>query len=290
MLVVLFRASHAHADATAEAKAKFDDGAAAFTQRQYARAAEAYEEAARLSPHPAPLINAAEAWELDGNFVRAARSCDAVLELAATLKGSTDAQVLSQTEKRLARVLRRVSTLEVEGPETLIFQMDQGEYRPPPALLRLAPGAHSIALAVPSTGATRKIDLILAAGVVRHLVLDSALWSAANPGDAQPPAKVDVSPRSGSNVPPVGTWVAFGIGAATGIGTAIFGVRTLDAQDDFNASPTNANADRFEQNRTFTNVLLGVTGAAVVVGAAIWIFTPKSKAASAFATPLRFSF
>ncbi len=271
-------ATPAAADDVGEAKALFDEGAKAFVQRRYAEAADAYERAASASPHPAPLINAAEAWELDGNFVRAARDCDAAQRL------TTEAAVLEQIERRLTRLTRRIATLEVDGPATLKVRVDDAASVALPSRLRLSPGAHSVVLVDAADGETRARDVVLGEGETRHLVLTKATWEA-------PPATPH--PVSSSHGPPLATWIGLGVGAAAGAGAGIFGALTLGAQSDFEAHPTTANADRFDRNLVVTNVLVGATAVAIVVAGAFWILSPKSGASSASAahlTPLRFTF
>jgi len=276
ILAVVLIVMPSWADVIDDAEAKFDEGAKAFSERRYADAANAYERAANLSPHPAPLVNAAEAWERGGNFVRAARDCDAARVLA------SDEAVRQQIDRRLVRLSRRIGTLEIAGATDFKVRVDDSESVAPPARLRLSAGAHKLVLVDSTTGESRAQDLVLAEGETRHWVLAKATWDAprhASPAPAEPV----------SSWPPLGSWIGFGAGAVAGAGAAVFGVLTLNAQSDFDGKPTDASADRFERNRLVTNVLVGAAALGLVVGGAIWLLAPK-RARGISSAPLRIVF
>src|SRR3954468_1332556 len=78
-------AATAHADDAAHDRAaeSFRQAQAAFQRRDFAAAAAAFEQAAGFEPHPAPLMNAADAWERANEWARAAEDCDRVLAMPA---------------------------------------------------------------------------------------------------------------------------------------------------------------------------------------------------------------
>jgi len=258
----------ASADAAGDAKVLFDEGAKAFAERRYADAAEAYERSARVSPHPAPLVNAAEAWTLDGNPVRAARACDEALRLSLT------ASLRADLEERLARLERTIATIAVDGDGRRALRVDDAYELRPPAVLRVSPGKHVLAVVGGPPSSSRPETVQLVAGERRHVVL--AVDDGAAAGAAPPPADATpaVDTHTGARVP-LGTWIALGAGVAAGAAAATFGVMTLGAKDDFDANPTTANADAFERDRLVTNVLVGVTAAAVLTAGAFFLFTPR---------------
>lgn len=259
----------ARADGTADAKVAFDEGTRAFEVRHYAEAAEAYERAARLSPHHAPLVNAAEAWELDGNFVRAARDCDEARAL------TSDPEVARQIDLRLARLSRKIATLEVADSPGFEIRIDGGRNLTPPVVVRLSPGRHALTVvdAAAAAGQAKVQDVVVAEGETRHLVLSKAVWDpSAGVGSKSAPA------RASSSGPPLGTWLSAGVGAAAGSAAVVFGALTLSAQSDFDAHPTSEGADRFDRNLVVTNVLAGVAGAALLCAGAIWLFSGPSRA------------
>lgn len=266
-------------DERLRAKETFDEAARAFERRRYAEAATAYEHSAALSPHAAPWINAAAAWELDGNFVRAARACDEARALA------KDDASRADIDRRLARLTRRVATLQVNGDPHLTIRVDRSVTVSPPGRLRLSPGAHTFELVDAADGTVRAEDATLAEGEERHLVLAKAQWTETrkDDGGARPSA-------GGLRGPPTASWIAFGVGAAAGVGAALFGAATLNARDDYDARPTLEGADRFDRNLRATNALWGVAGAAVVVAGVVWIFAPRASTAPAKVGALRLVF
>jgi hypothetical protein len=54
-------------DPAAMARRFFNAGQKAFAEGRFTEAAKAFEEAFRFKPHPAPLINAGDAWEKAGD-------------------------------------------------------------------------------------------------------------------------------------------------------------------------------------------------------------------------------
>jgi hypothetical protein len=275
-LALALAAAPAHADGTAEAKERFDEAAKAYAEHRYADAAESYERAAALSPHPAPLVNAADAWELDGNFVRAARASDEALRL--NLAGDVRAGL----ERRLARLERSIATLDVAGAAPLAARVDDGAVIAPPARLRLSPGRHVVAVIDGSAGTSRAETITLAPGEHRQLALHK---------DASPPtlaSTASTTSTAGAEGPPpppprasgvpLGTWIAGGTAVAAAGGAVVFAVLTSSAQRDFDAQPSAGAADDFERKRTVTNVLIAVSGVALLTAGAIWLFAPRASA------------
>jgi hypothetical protein len=111
-----------------------------------------------------------------------------------------------------------------------------------------------------------------APGETRHLLLEKATWEAPEPPRAAPERPAREAPPAPVRRPaPLGTFVGLGVAGAAGATAAVCGVLTLDAGSDFDARPTDATADRFEALRAATNVSLAVTGAALLVAAALWL-------------------
>src|SRR5687767_14279506 len=81
LLLVLALSAGAAAQGKDEARRFFNAGQKAFAAGRYVESAKAFEEAFRLKPHPAPLINAGDAWEKAGELALAARSFQRVLKL-----------------------------------------------------------------------------------------------------------------------------------------------------------------------------------------------------------------
>jgi hypothetical protein len=60
----------------------------------------------------------------------------------------------------------------------------------------------------------------------------------------------------------------------------LYGVRTLDARDDFNNVPTTATRDGFDRERTIANGAFAAAGASVLAGVVLWLVLPRDRAAS----------
>src|SRR4051812_2488963 len=108
-------AATAHADDAAHKRAaeSFRQAQAAFERRDFAAAAAAFEQAATFEPHPAPLLNAADAWERAGEPARAAEDCDRAL----AMPNASDAH-RAEAGQCLERLAPKLATLDFRGPST----------------------------------------------------------------------------------------------------------------------------------------------------------------------------
>lgn len=251
------------------ARRSFEEGAEAYRKARYADAARAYERAAEEGAHAAPYLNAADAWELDGNNVRAARACDRGLAL------SPSPAIRRELEKRAARLERTVATLEIASQRAITVRVDDGESVDVPVTLRLSPGRHSVAFG-DGTAAAQAIEI--AAGETRRIV-----WSEAAPTSPARPAPLAVrneeSPAAraqGSAGPPGAAWIAFAVGATALVATGTLSALTLDAKQRFERDPTEGRRDDFYAMRTSSNVAGAITLAAVATGVVLWIALPKA--------------
>lgn len=261
----------AHADDAAVARERFEEAKAAFGAGRYAEAADAYEQSANAKPHPAPLVNAAEAWELDGNFVRAAQACDRALELA------SDAKLRDALEQRLARLRKRVGTVSFRGPSGSTVTIDKGQPVAVPARARLSPGRHELVY-VEASGAQSTEALRIGAGEERLVVISGAPRSTA-PTPPEGPAREE--PSSSRGGPKTASWVSFGVGAVALGAASVLGVMTLSAKSAYEDSPSHDTLDDFHATRLATNVSLGVAGVAVVTGVVLWLLQPREAHSSA---------
>lgn len=242
----------------------FAVGQSAFAHGDFPAAAAAFEQAAMHASHPATLLNAAEAWELAGNPVRAAQLCDRVLETP-----GLEARYRDVANDRLARASAKIGTLEVRAPE-LRVTLDEDKEDVSGHRVRIAPGNHVAFVTNPSTGETQTKKIAIAAGETRAVQLALA------PDDRPKGDATHAAPSSG---PPLASFVAFGVGAvAAGAGT-VFAFRTVAAKDDFDANPTGTTRDDFYAARTTTNIAFAVAAVAVGAGLALWLLAPKKDPA-----------
>jgi len=247
--------------ARARASESFREAKAAFARGDFAAAAAAFEQAARLAPHPATWLNAAEAWERRGDLVHAAEDCDRARDVS-----GEDESYRREVDARLARVLAAVGTLEAAGPRALSIRVDGGDAQQLPARRRLAPGVHRVVTVDVATGRERAEEVTLRANHVTRF--DARAFA-----DAPPAIRVaDDRARPG---PPAATWICFGLAGAFAVPATIFGVSTLAAKSDYDAAPSRDALDRFKRDRTLTDVSLAAALTALGVGTALWIIAPR---------------
>ena len=273
-LASISRASEGDADVAAssrtgaaQAKEAFERARQAFERGDYRTAAEAFEQSADYALHPAPLANAADAWARAGDNVRAARACDRALAIR-----DIDRRTRAVAEETLAKVLRRVATLEVEGKPGIHLRVDGEDAGVVPVRMRLPPGTHVVEATDPSRGTTRRMTLVLDPGMTTTRAVH----------DTGEPAKVEEIPRpppaKATSGPPLLTYAAYGV-AAAGVGAGIyFGVSTLDARERWaNDGSSDARSD-FYRDRALTNVALGVGVVAAIAGTVLWLTSsPRPK-------------
>jgi len=258
-------AEAAPTDAHARAAESFNQARDAFRRGEYAAAAAAFEQAAHFEPHPAPLLNAAEAWERAGELVRSLTDCDQVL--AMTDLAAEHRVVAEQCRDRLDP---KVSTIDVSGPPTFTMRLDGGNAQMLPARVRVLAGHHTVTLQHVTTRTTRIENLDLAAGEHRAVVAEEP-----PPAPARPPS--DTAPAR--RALPVTFWVASGGAVVAGAVAATFGVLTVQSKSAFEDSPSAHAADVFDRNKLTTNVALGVTAVAVVAAVVLFLTAPEGSRA-----------
>ncbi|MEZ4224002.1 MAG: hypothetical protein R3B13_23845 [Polyangiaceae bacterium] len=256
------------AGAKDDARRFFKAGQKAFAAGRYEEAARAFEEAFRIAPHPAPLINAGDAYEKAGELALAARTYQRVLEL--DVSGEQDRQ---DATDRLARLSPKLATLQLEGEASSRVRVDEEEFKGNQRVY-LTPGEHDVVLLDVEGAKPLRVDI--AAGATRTVSVASLRPAEASdvkdddPGDAtQPPDDSDAGKDAASpgkkGISPL-TWITLGVGVA-GAGAAVyFGLQVNDAEDAYNAKPNRDDLDRFNQNKLLTNVSLGVSAVGLGLG------------------------
>jgi hypothetical protein len=274
------------ADDTGRAATVFRQAQQAFGQKNYAAAAAAFEEAAQLVPHPSAWLNAAEAWELDGDLPRAAQDCDRAL-------GMIDAAETHRREAnaRLARLVPRIATLQTidrSGGHGLRVTVDGGAEERVPTNDRLPPGKHVVVVLDSSGRPSRRVEVDVAQGETR--IEDLTPPTAAPP---PPDAAVERAPAGPTpERPPPGrgpslaSWIAFGTSAAASVTAIVAGELTLSARDDFDQAPTFERRDHFYAMRTLTNVAWTVGGGTAVIGVVLWALGPRQASRGTVGTAL----
>ncbi len=253
-------------EGTRRAAESFRQAQAAFSRRDFAAAAASFEQAASFKPHPASLLNAAEAWDLAGAPERAAQHCDHVLALP-----EVDAVHRKGARGMLERLLPRVATLQVEGPSDLALSLDGGPSFEPPAVRRLSPGRHDLSVSRRGLTETRREVLFVKAGELRRLALTSV-----GPGTQDVPSSLlhetSPRPRADRHRVPKAAWVAFSVSGVAAVASTAFGIMTLNARGAYNANPKRSTLAEFKRDRLGTNVALGLAAVAAAfgIGVIVW--------------------
>jgi tetratricopeptide (TPR) repeat protein len=269
VFVALATASSAQAQQAGkdEARRFFNAGQKAFKQKRYVEAAKAFEEAFRLKPHPFPLINAGDAWEKSGDAALAARTFQRVIGLE-----QSGEQDRADATERLARLTPKLAIVELKGEATLRARVDQDEFVGGDRVY-VEPGEHVVTLIDVDGAKQRKLDLT--AGVSRTVELATLMPEIEGPERTETaPATVepeeaaptsDAGPRESGGVR-APTLVMFGLTAVAAGGAVYFGLAVNDSEKKYAEQPTREQYDRFNQNKLFTNIAIGVAGVSAGVG------------------------
>ncbi|MCA9621128.1 MAG: PEGA domain-containing protein [Myxococcales bacterium] len=203
-------------------------GADAFAAQDYARAAEAFETAHRLSPHPDAAFNAARSYELAGARAQAADLYQTALDLEDLSDGYVD-----YATEHLAALKRTLGILRVVAPVGATVTVAHARGASIPVTLHLEPGPHVVTLEAPGRP-TKTQEVALTAGEIVEL---SVTLAAAAPQEA-PPRAPGPDPAGDEGVPPnliVGTSLMVLAAASIGAGVGL-GVAALDANESWDAS------------------------------------------------------
>ena len=302
------------ADRDAAAK-KFADGERAFKAGRFAEAGDAFEEANRLAPHPAPLWNAARARERAGSSARAANLYARYLrEAPAEAPNRKDATAsLAALEAKLARV-----DVEDAGATEIAVDGAAADAR----IVYVDPGAHTVGGKVGGRLVERKV--LADAGRVTSVTLADPLPAPAGPAAPAPagPAPVGApAPVPAATAPaaaaPIGftprpdgpqaparaaarrgaspLWLVIPAGGVLGFGSLSIGAfingKNLRKQADaVSEKPSDAYDDlatRAEANEKLVPWAIGSTAIALAatVVVAVWVVdwkgsAPKAKVAA----------
>ena len=256
LLGTLALSSAAVADKAA-ARGYFVAGQKAFAKESYAQAARAFERAFDEEPHPAPLVNAADAWQRAGEFAKSARLCEKIL----ALEGASEEDRQEATE-RLANLSEKIGTIEFKGQLGGAIVIG-GETFDSGKRFYVLPGLHTLRLADKKDG--RVVEVEVLAGQRRTINVEDLEAKKVEPEDKVEKPPISAKPAEGGAGLSAPTWIAYGA-ALAGAGAAVyFGLQVNDAEQAFDENPNREDFDRFNRNKLLTNVSLGVA----VVGAGL---------------------
>jgi hypothetical protein len=209
------------------------------------------------------LINAGDAYEKSGDLAMAARAYQRVLDLEQS--GEQDRQ---DATDRLARLSPKLAVIQLTGDETARVRVDEDEFTGAQRVY-VVPGEHDVTLLDVDGAKARRVEV--AAGSTRTVAVATLMPKASTGSgtsmdgstDTGEPVKDDGKTKKGGIRAP--TWIAFGLAAVGAGGAVYFGLQVNDAEKSFNDNPNQDDYDRFNKNKLFTNVGIGVA----VVGAGV---------------------
>ena len=255
------------------AAAQFHEAEALFKKHAYAEAAEAFERAHAIAPHPAALMNGVDAHVRAGQIARAANLCAQLLR-----EVPPDNPHAAEARRQLADLKAKVGLLRVEGEAARVTidgkPSKLGE-------VYVDPGDHVVEGTVGDQPVTRKVQAT--AGATTRVVFDRAAPPPKDEKPPPPPTLPEPEKPQGRGVSP--TWIYVGAGATAVLGgvTVWSGLATNAARRDFDSHPTQAGLDDGKSKQSRTNLLLGATAIVGLSTAAVaWFATDwGTKPASA---------
>jgi hypothetical protein len=283
--VVAFSARDLHADTPAPsaeqepraaAKREFVAGDAAYAKGDFTAAAGHFEAAYGLAPHPAALLNAAQAWEAAKNYARAANLYAKYLREA-----PSDAAPRTTASSSLKNLAPKVAELDITANGLTDLAVD--DHPTEGAVVYVEPGHH---YAYGRKGdRIARIDIDVAAGSVTPVTLppptdlpaptltpEAAPTPTPTPTPTPPPTLTPPPPHH--RLPPWVVYLGSGL-TALGLAATIWsGAETAQFKSDvYDPAPTAANLTAGLMRERRTNILLGVTvGVAATTGAfALWL-------------------
>jgi tetratricopeptide (TPR) repeat protein len=249
-------ASAITAEDRARAAAKFHEGEAAFKRHAYSEAADDFEAAYAIAPHPFALWNAADSREKAGDLARAANLCARYLRESP----ANDAN-RSEAAARLASLTPRLSRVTITAPGGDGATIDGA---PAPSFeLFVDPGDHLVAAKFPDGPAERRVSLVAGARASITLEPERARPRPA-PFSAMGGERPDVIFAARSQKPLGRGWIVGGAAATAALGGLVLwsGLDTHSAYQAYAKEPTRAGFDDGVSKERRTNVLVVATGVA----------------------------
>jgi tetratricopeptide (TPR) repeat protein len=254
-----------------DAKSSFDEGLAHFKRHEYSDAAESFFRAYRISPTADALYNAGLAWELAGDAASAATA----YEIARTL--DLPPKAMDDTKARLGRLAVALGRIEVSAPEGATLEAKPFVVNAAKGVFYFDPGRHTIGVTLQS-GRHLEKSFVARAGQTTVVLVETSTPSTTDTSEPEPVAPPPPKHDTSSSTPwhTVG-WVSLGASAVASAAAIYFGVETLRARDDYNASPpprSQAERDRAENLMHWTNIAWATAAVTGAAGAGILLFAP----------------
>ena len=250
-------------NAKEQAKKHYAQGQKFFDEGRFAEAEASFQRAHDVSPHPIVLLSIAESRVGQGNFV------GAVTAFERYLKESPGAKDKAKIEARIREIKAKPGKLAIRSAPAGAKITVDGEpvTGTTPTSVELTPGLHEVVFSLDDHhSVTKRIDVAYGSNEVVKVDLRPIEPDTISDleDSIQEDTEVEVEEESGSSGVPTGALVAGGVGAAGLISGVIFGLLALDAESEFEMTPTEDTADKGEAYALIADISYGVA----IVGAA----------------------
>jgi hypothetical protein len=248
-------------------------GQALFAESKYDEALVAFEQAFGAVPNPVVLLSMAEC------AVRLGKLNDAESYMQRYLAARPDAPDRAEVEQKIAELRATPSTLALNtkppGATVKLDGADTGKVTP--VELTVTPGNHKIEVALEGyLPLSENVEIMIGGRHELQISLQPAPV-------APPPEPVVVAPvapppppRRDAD-PTAALWVTSIVGAAGLVTGTVLGFMVLAERSDYDASPTEASADRGERLALFADVAFGVGAMALITGAVLYLTDDDSS-------------
>ena len=250
---------------------------AAATKKLFRAAAELYESSYKHVPDPKTLLNAAGAWQKNGDYAKAANAYARFLKEAPEKAPQRD-----KAKKELDALGGKLGQLGIKAEGASLVSVD-GEAidLPPVPIVYVSPGAHELEARFGQKKVAQSASA--PAGALTSVVL--ALPAEARPPPpavvvAPAPAKPVAAPERAKPLPPLVVYIGAGATVIAGGLTVLSALDTTSQKTTFDAAPTQDNLDSGNAKQLRTNILLAVTGGLAVFTVAFAVFLVDWKGKS----------
>ena len=251
-----------------KAAARFKEAEALFQKHAYAEAAQAFEEANSIAPHPSVLLNAINAWSLAGQPARAAALSQRLID-----DGQTDEKSKEEARSKLADLQGKIGRLNIRGAQLKQLTLDGKAIEPGEVIVD--PGDHQIEAEVDGHPVRRKVSVV--AGSSQQILLDAPATAATTAAATTAPAATTASEapaESKKGLPPAVVYVGGAITLGLLGATIWSGLDTVKARDEFDQKATKTEADKEAgiAKQTRTNVFIGATAVVGLLTTGVALF------------------
>ncbi|HEY5955734.1 MAG TPA: PEGA domain-containing protein [Polyangiaceae bacterium] len=264
-----------------EASQRFQRGVKLYRERSFDGALAEFNRAYELAPNYRVLFNIGQVHAERGDYVAAIKAFRQYLnDGAGAIEPARASEVQSELTRLEGRIAKITVTSNVEGAELLVDGELMGSL--PQALVPVNAGSRRISLRKKGYEAD-EIRVMLASGEEKAIEIklqkDATQASRIAPASGDNPTSMDKSQLESpaSSGLGVGFWVSLSATVIAGGATAVFGVLTNDANDNYDAAlnhfpGTPSRIDDARQSLKRKAMLTDVCGAVTIVGLASTVY------------------